>query len=196
LSDYEEDMVIDVALDGLIPADNTLEGPVTKAVSYYRYKPTGERCVLKLKTTTTEQNITCSVQLLADDYYYNSSAIKTIEQKKKVTYKGNISTTGSHSVDQLYSVTSNATINSISVNDGAEISWTRSSATAKAEYKAINVSVTVNGLVISGENVDKDTEVTITVQVKYKKKKNDKNYTTTTIEIKKKISELSGLTIQ
>ena len=196
LSDYEEGMVIDVALDGLIPADNTLEGPVTKAVSYYRYKPTGERCVLKLKTTTTEQNITCSVQLFAEDYYYNSSAIKTIEQKKKLTYKGNISTTGSHSVDQLYSVTSNATINSISVNDGAEISWTSSSATASAGYKAINVSVTVNGLVISGENVDKDTEVTITVQVKYKKRKNDKNDTTTTIEIKKKISELSGLTIQ
>ena len=82
------------------------------------------------------------------------------------------------------------------MNDGAEISWSSSSATASAVDKVINVSVTVDGLVISGENVDKDTTVTIKVEVKYKKKKNDKNDTTTTVTITKKISELTGLSIQ
>ena len=197
LSDYEDDMVIDVALDGLIPADGSLEGPVTKAkaASYYRYKPTSANCVLKLKTTATEQNMTCSVQLFAEEYYYDASEIKTIQQKKKVTYKGNVSTSASGSVGAIYSVTS-ASIKSISVNDGADITYTDASATATADNKKINVDVSINGLVITGEEVDTNTTVTITVEVKYRKKKNDKYDTTTTVSITKKISDLTGLSLQ
>ena len=193
LSDYDPGMTVTVALDGLVPADGNL-APATRAAETYTFSPTSANCTLSLKTT--EGAKTCSVQLFADANYYDASTKVTIEQKKKVTYNGDVSTTGSRDVNELNSVTEKATIKSISVNDGAEISWLSSSATASAGNRVINVSVTVNGLVISGENVDKDTTVTIEVEVKYKKRKNDKNDTTTTVTITKKISELTGLSIQ
>ena len=197
LSDYEdeEDMVIDVALDGLIPADNTLEGPVTKAVSYYRYKPTKENCVLKLKTTTTEQNITCSVQLFAEDYYYNSSAIKTIEQKKKVTYKGNVSISGTYTANNNIGSIVSTKISSIT-SSGNTVTYNTNTSTVSSTFnkKQITSTLKINDLVVSGQNVSNDTQVVITVEVQYKENKSNTTKTAT-ITISETIKDLK-LTIQ
>lgn len=81
LSDYEDGMIVDVALEGLVPADDKL-AKVTRDAVTYRYEPKAPECVLNLKTETSGAK-TCSVQLSADEYYYNQSEKKTIEQKQK-----------------------------------------------------------------------------------------------------------------
>lgn len=177
LSDYEEDMVIDVALDGLIPADGTLEGPVTKAVSHYRYKPTGENCVLKLKTTSTEQNATCSVQLFAEDFYYDESAKKTINQVNLVTYKGSLNVTIKNLSIQHYKNNQDPTpgiqIQEISVS-GATVNFnsnvtdiTKTTRYSGRKYTLTQVSFNINNLEITGSGLKDDTEISIKVKITY-----------------------------
>ena len=199
---------ITVAMDGLELAETaaSLE-PATRASAptiegsngVYKYYPNGTtgKVTLALQTANTTAitgTKTLSITLSDGGEYYLDET-KTIQQVGKVTYSGNITTTGAQTVNEINSITS-ATITSINVNDGAERTYTTASATATAANKSINVSVSIEGLKITGENVDNDTTVTIDVEVKYRKKKSDKNDTTITVTITKKISDLSGLSLQ
>ena len=90
LSDYEPDMKVKVALNGLVPADDMpTSGPgslvqsATRAAVNYIYTPTGANCTLKLKTASAGAN-TCSVQLSAEEYNYLSSEPATINQANAI----------------------------------------------------------------------------------------------------------------
>ena len=84
LSDYDPGMTVTVALDGLVPADDNLApATATRAAQNYVFTPTGASCTLRLMTT--EGAKTCSVQLFADEYYYDATDIETIEQADKNT---------------------------------------------------------------------------------------------------------------
>ena len=194
LSDYDPGMTVTVALDGLVPADDTdLVPAATRAVTNYVFSPESANCTIHLKTT--EGAKTCSVQLFAEANYYDASKVETIEQKTQVVYKGNI-TDLTQTVDigknRKYISFSNS---SISVAGGYTISY-NSITLSNNSYsdKNLTVGISITELLIFADSINENTEVTIKFTVNYQE--NNGKSQTKDVEIKKKISELKSFGLQ
>ncbi len=194
LSDYEDGMIVDVALEGLVPADGNL-AKVTRDAVTYRYEPKEPECVLNLKTETSGAK-TCSVQLSADKYYYNQSEKKTIEQIKEVTYSGTVEVNDVtlNFDSNLRTDSSNYTSEGevvISVENATEIKCgalrysTRTSSTSRpTRYYITGITAFgIDDIKITGENIDDNTIVSITITVKTNYGSKKVTYSTTIKEL-------------
>ena len=194
LSDYEPGMTVTVALDGLVPADDTeLVSAATRAVTNYVFSPESANCTIHLKTTAGAK--TCSVQLFAEDYYYDASEIATIQQKDQEVYKGDI--TGLTQTVDIGKNRENISFSnfSISVAGGYAMSYDSINISNNGyNDKNLTVGVEIIGLIISAESINENTEVTIKFTVNYQEKSGKSG--SKNVEIKKKISDLKSLGLQ
>lgn len=174
LSDYEPGMTVAVALDGLVPADDTeLVTAATRAVTNYIFSPTSANCTIHLKTTAGAK--TCSVQLKAD--YYDDSEIATIEQADIKNYSGTLSVTINNINIQHnqnnQNPTPTITIKSLTVNGTANIDKgtltnIKHTATKKSNKYTLNsASFDIKDILISGSSLTDNTTITLVVTIKY-----------------------------
>ena len=174
LSDYEPGMTVNVALDGLVPADDTeLVSAATRAVTNYVFSPESANCTIHLKTT--EGAKTCSVQLKAD--YYDDSEIATIEQADIKNYSGTLSVTVNNINIQHdknnQNPTPTITIKSLTVNGADNIDYgaiTNIEHTASQngkKYTLNSASFDIKDMLISGSSLTDNTTITLVVTIKY-----------------------------
>ena len=155
LSDYEPGMTVTVALDGLLPDDGSLApATATRAAENYIFSPTSANCTLSLKTT--EGAKICSVQLFADEYYYDASEICTIEQSdiQTITIANTAQISFTWSSNQQ---APNTTTITLPDNPGAEITYDRATYGGSGR----NRYITIRNLKIVGSGLSDDTPVTI-----------------------------------
>ena len=192
LSDYEPGMTVVVALDGLVPADDTeLVTAATRAVTNYIFSPTSANCTIHLKTTAGAK--TCSVQLKAD--YYDDSEIATIEQADIKNYSGTLSVTINNiNIQHNQNPTPTITIKSLTVNGTANIdkgtvtnikhTATKGGGTgpgAGNKYTLNSASFDITDILISGSSLTDNTTITLVVTIKYGNK--SKDYTVNNITL-------------
>ena len=174
LSDYEPGMTVTVALDGLVPADDTeLVSAATRAVTNYVFSPESANCTIHLKTTAGAK--TCSVQLKAD--YYDDSEIATIEQADIKTYSGTLSVTVNNINIQHnqnnQNPTPTVTIKSLTVNGADNIDYgaitnIEHTASQKGKKYTLNsASFDIENILISGSSLTDNTTITLVVTIKY-----------------------------
>ena len=194
---FEDDMEVTVELDGFVPYDMPTSGPgsineaATRAAKSYTFKPEGKKCTIKLKTDKNAS--TWSVKLSADGFITPEVAI--LAQQKNTEYKGNV-TIESNNVDIGNSkVNVSVEFDSISIGNNYDLSYDSIEVSHTYEKKNVKATVQINGLTISAQIIDEETEVTVKLTVKYK----DNAWGTTkskSTEIKKKIKELKNLGLQ
>jgi hypothetical protein len=165
---YTDDMLVNVTLVGLKPADDETQlVPVTGVEGAYTFDPrTSGNKSLRLQTINAAEG-TCSITLEAEDYYYRTET-DTLEQVGVVIYSGTnktvtISNVSRPSVSGTGTRTYSAEINSITV-DGAAVEFNGS---AKYDYNNYTGTVTINlsSIVISGMDISETTEVKFNVTV-------------------------------
>ena len=173
LSDYDPGMTVTVALDGLVPADDNLAlATATRAAENYTFSPTSANCTLCLKTT--EGAKTCSVQLFADEYFYDASDIETIEQASSTTYSGTNKTITVRNVSRptvngggQQQDTYTATISSITVN-GAVVNY-QGSASYSYSMGSGTLTITLNSISITGSGINDNTDIVVNYTITRKK---------------------------
>ena len=173
LSDWEEDMVVNVTLDGLEAADARLEDPATRAAVSYVYRPTASgNQSIRLKSTAGAK--ICKVSLTADGF---DSVINTeLTQSDIKTAKINCSISGTLSGDISYKKNDQYSV-TITVGD-AEKTISGEKITENKNAKSYSYSFDISDWTIQYSH---STDV-VTIRMNYKSGSNNYYSNTCTVQ--------------
>jgi hypothetical protein len=161
MSDYEDGMIVNVALDGFTPVGDALKPLATRESVNYTYEPNPKQSgrhsiTLKTEAGATECNVTLSVKGMTSDVY--EWGYGTLSQRDKIIISIPQSAyvrLGTDRVNTIRSITiANGTVQYADYDFGTEQdgSWFR---------PTTYYTVAFTDLVFEGKDINDDTEVTI-----------------------------------